>query len=156
MPARQQALDDEVLGFFSILIVIVLVLELVAAMSIRGIVFSAALFSLMSVIFGIATFASYVLNRRAAKRGESNNRRRTAVGYLLLIALVSSACIALLAGIFSLPLLFNGGSREVRPQWRMPAVLGFSRTNEGQLSTASHTNAGDPSAITQDFALRRD
>jgi len=133
---RQQALDDDVLGFFSILIIIVLVLELVAAISIRGIVFSAALFSLMSVIFGIATFVSYVLNRRAAKRAESNTRRRTAVGYLLLIALVSSACIALLAGIFSLPLLFHGGSRELHPQWRMPADPGSSRTDQGPLSMA--------------------
>lgn len=134
-PSRQSAL--EVSGFFGTLTVIVLVLELMLALWIRGIVFTAGLFSLMSAFFGTATLASYVLNRRAAKRGaERSSERRAAVGAVLLIALVSSACIALLAGIFALPLLFNGGWRETRPEWRIPAVLGLNRTHDGQMLPA--------------------
>jgi hypothetical protein len=126
MSSGEQSRNDDLAGLTSILVVTVLVFEFLVAMWIRGIMFSAVLFGSMSAIFGLTTLLIYSLNRRGSERLEPTSRRRAALASVLLIALVSSACIALLAGIFSLPLLFNGRTREPR-QWRVPSVLGLSR-----------------------------
>ena len=37
---------------------------------------------------------------------------------------------SLLAGLFALPLLFNGSQRSLRPEWKVPSVLGASKTRD--------------------------
>jgi hypothetical protein len=107
MSARGQTRDDDLTGLASILVVTILIVEFLVAMWVRGIMFSAVLFGSMSAIFGLATILFSFVNRRAGARAEPASPRRPALASVLLVALVSSACIALLAGIFSLPLLFN-------------------------------------------------
>ena len=126
MSNQGQPRDDDLVSLTSIFVLIILVIEFLAAMWIRGILFTAVLFSSMSAILGLATLPIYLLNRRSSKRLEPTSRRRAAAVSVLFIALVSSACIAMLSGIFSLPLLFNGETREPR-QWRVPSVLGLSQ-----------------------------
>jgi hypothetical protein len=111
-----------------LLTLVLLVLEFLAAMWIKGIIFTAVLFGLMSAAFAVASLVLYLLSSTDLRSGAS--RRLGPVQYLLLIALVSSASIALLAGIFSLPLLFNGGFRKARPEWRIPAMLGSIPTSQ--------------------------
>lgn len=137
-PLGLPVFDDEGAGSLGLFTVIVLVLEFMTALWARGVVFTAVLFGLMSVIFAAATLASYFLARRAVRREQLITRTQSAVRALFLIGLVSSACIALLAGIFSLPLLFNAGWGDFHPEWRIPAVSGFSGTAENGRLTGLH------------------
>jgi hypothetical protein len=121
---QQKEGDSDIAGAISILVVILLVFEFLAAMWIRGIVFSAALFGLMSLLFGMAILAIYLVDRGFSRFSLRSSRRLGAVRSFLWIALVSSSCIALLALIFSMPLLFNGANRGSHPQWRVPSILG--------------------------------
>jgi hypothetical protein len=133
-PSKRPVIDYEASGPLGLLTVIILILEFMAALWIRGVIFTAALFGGMSLLFGVGVFAVYVLNYRAVRRGaEVNAGRREVLGAICLVGLVSSACIALIAGIFSIPLLSNGGFRQPRPVWRIPAILGenFTSTSGG-------------------------
>lgn len=156
-------LNDRV-GSLGLLTVVVLVLEFLVAMWIRGIVFTAALFGFLSAIFALATLLFHLVSRTVPDQGGVDSRRG-ALAYLLLIALVSSACIAVLAGIFSLPLLFNGGWQEAHPEWRIPSILGSRPTNEAPIlalqkhpripSPAAPNRATQRTSIESNFSLLR-
>ncbi len=120
---RRPALDENS-GMLATFTAAVLVLEFLAALWIQGIIFAAALFGLMSLALAIATSAVYILTRKAVCGEGSSARRYATARSVLLIALVSSASMALLAGIFALPLLINGSKRPLRLEWRIPSVLG--------------------------------
>ena len=122
---RRPPIGDQNSGMLVTFTMMLLVLEFFAALWIQGIIFAAALFGLMSLALAIATGGVYVLSRSA----NSASRYATARS-LLLIALVSSASLALLAGLFALPLLFNGSRHPLRPEWRVPSILGVYKTHD--------------------------
>ncbi len=124
--SRPRPSATDTAGVFGVFTAIILTVEFMMAMWIRGIPFTAALFGLMTLGFGTVTGAVYVLARRTSRSKSGETRYATAKG-VLMIGLVSSACMALLAGIFALPLLFNGGWRS-QHLWRAPATLGSSDT----------------------------
>jgi len=128
MPTPTQGrppIGDQNSGMLVTFTMTLLVLEFFAALWIQGIIFAAALFGLMSLVLAIATGGVYVISRSA----NSASRYATARS-LLLIALVSSASMALLAGLFALPLLFNGSRHPLRPAWRVPSILGARKTHD--------------------------
>ncbi len=94
------------------------------AMWIRGIPFTAALFALMTLAFAIVSGAVYLLGRRADRGSRASRPHYATMRSALMIGLISSASMAVLAGIFALPLLFNGGWQSLHREWRPPAILG--------------------------------
>lgn len=126
---RRRPIGGEDSGMLVTFTMVLLVLEFIAALWIQGIVFAAALFGLMSLASAIAIGAVHVFSLRTAASRRAASRYATAKS-LLLIVLVSSVSLALLAGFFALPLLFNGNRRSLRPEWRVPSVLGASKTHD--------------------------
>lgn len=116
--------ENDSAGVLGVFTAIILTIEFMIAMWIQGIPFTAALFGLMTLGFGTVTGAVYLVAGRTAGSEGRQARYATAKG-VLVIGLISSACMALLAGIFALPLLFNGGWRS-QHLWRAPATLGSS------------------------------
>jgi hypothetical protein len=119
----QRGSGDGALASLGILTVVILVLEFLAALWIQGILFTAVLFGLMSVAFSCVIAVLYLLKRHAVSRVRFASPRWTVAASIIEIALFSALCIALLAGIFSLPLLFHGGKRQLQ-RWQFPTVLG--------------------------------
>jgi hypothetical protein len=124
---RRRPIGGEDSGMLVTFTMVLLVLEFIAALWIQGIIFAAVLFGLMSLALAIAIGAVYVFSLRTASRRAAS--RYATARSLLLIALVSSASLALLAGLFALPLLFNGSRRSLRPEWKVPSVLGACKTH---------------------------
>jgi hypothetical protein len=104
---------------------VLLVLEFLAAMWIRGIVFAAGLFGLMSLLLGLAVAVFHVLSLKAGQRAHARSAIYATAESVFLIAFVSSACMAVLAGIFALPVIFNTGWHPMQPRWRVPSILGM-------------------------------
>jgi hypothetical protein len=75
---QAQTPDDDLAGLTSILVVTILIIEFLAAMWIRRIVFSAMLFGSMSAIFGLATLPICYMNQCGSERLELS--RRTGLG----------------------------------------------------------------------------
>ncbi len=116
--------SSSVLGVYT---AIILTVEFMLAMWIRGIPYTAALFALMTLAFGIVSGGVFIVARKASRKRGATQYSTTK--NVLVIGLVASACMALLAGIFALPLLFNGASISQHFEWRTPAISG-SRTND--------------------------
>ncbi len=130
-------------GAIGVLVVVILVLEFLVAVTVRGIEFTAVLFAIMSAFFAMAELVTYVVARASVRSAEASEMPYASAGTVLLIALVSSMCIAVLAGIFALPLLFNGGQGAPGSSWRPPSILGTLRTGSPVALTQSAERRGD-------------